>query len=145
MECEASSQCHSDSDINLPAAPSSSDGDGDDGRQRPDGRRVVFLHPHQPPQDVVAVSWPRVHVRVLQPVGNVTLRRVNGGRTLSFWAVGHRRDHKRPMLHRCGGGSASTLTNMISKLKWFPAQSVFLMYTQMFLVLNVETHKFMRI
>ena len=50
-----------------------SDGDGDDGGQLSDGRGVVLLHPHQPPQDVVAVPRPGVHLGVLEPVGDVAL------------------------------------------------------------------------
>lgn len=105
------------------AAPSASDGDGDDGRQRPDGRRVVFLHPHQAPQDVVAVPWPRVHVRVLQPGGNVTLEGKRRKDVLSFlWPSVIIKSYqiiKQKLNHRCGGGSASTLRKMISKIKHF--------------------------
>lgn len=55
------------------------DGDGHDGGQFSDGRRVVLLNPHQPSQDVVAVARPTVHVRVQQPVGNVTLQATQTG------------------------------------------------------------------
>lgn len=53
--------------------PAQLNGDGNDGRELPDWGRVVLLDPHEPPQDVVPIAWPSVHVRVLEPVRDVTL------------------------------------------------------------------------
>lgn len=50
-------------------------GDGDDGGQLPNRWRVVLLHSHEPPQDVVSVTGPGVHMCVLEPVRDVTLFR----------------------------------------------------------------------
>lgn len=49
------------------------DGHRDDGGQLSDAWRVVLLHPHEPPQDVVEVAGPAEHVGVLQPAGDVAL------------------------------------------------------------------------
>lgn len=48
-------------------------GDGDNGGERSNGRRIVLLHPHQSAQDVVSVPRPGVDVSVLQPGGDVAL------------------------------------------------------------------------
>lgn len=47
--------------------------DRDDGRQLTHRRGVILLHPHESPQDVVPISRPAVHVRVLEPGWHVTL------------------------------------------------------------------------
>lgn len=48
-------------------------GNGDDGGQGPDRRRVVLLHPHQAPQNILLVAGPPVDVCVLEPAGDVAL------------------------------------------------------------------------